>query len=267
MERHVEKGTRWALVTGATQGLGYCYACRLAEMGYDIVVAGIGADDLERTRKNIADAYGVRVEICEKDLAHPESGAELYAWVKVQHIDVEVLVNNAGMFSFLPITQTPIERIDKMLHLHAQTVTDTCRLFGADMAARGEGYILNMSSLAGWITFPGLAMYCATKAYIRSYSKCLSKELRPLGVRVTAVAPAGIATSLYGLTSRWQRIGVHVGALMTPEKCTRKALDAMFRGRAVYVPGALSRLLIPLVNCMPRCAEKLLSKYTKRFQK
>ena len=88
-----------------------------------------------------------------------------------------------------------------------------------------------MSSYSLWMPFPGLALYSASKAYMRSFSVAFAKEVRDRGIRVTAVCPAGVATDLYGLTPRWQRIGKRLGVLITPDNCARRGLLALWRGR------------------------------------
>ncbi|MFQ7502116.1 MAG: SDR family NAD(P)-dependent oxidoreductase [Alistipes finegoldii] len=94
--------------------------------------------------------------------------------------------------------------------------------------------------------FPGLALYSASKAYMRSFSVAFAKEVRDRGIRVTAVCPAGVATDLYGLTPRWQRIGKRLGVLITPDNCARRGLRALWRGRRCIVPDWWNRAWIPL---------------------
>ena len=107
------------------------------------------------------------------------------------------------------------------------TNTQLCRLYAADMVRRGcRGHILNMSSYSLWMPFPGLSLYSASKAYLRAFSVAFAKEVREHGIRVTAVCPAGVATDLYGLTPRWQRIGqrlggAHLGRLLRPARAAR----------------------------------------------
>lgn len=135
------------------------------------------------------------------DLARVGAAQELYDRMTAEGIVVDVVINNAGIFSFCDILATPAERIERIILLHDLTVTQLCRLFAADMVRRGvRGHILNMSSYSLWMPFPGLALYSASKAYMRSFSVAFAKEVRERGIRVTAVCPAGVATDLYGLT-------------------------------------------------------------------
>ena len=171
------------------------------------------------------------------------------------------------MFSFCDILSTPVERIQRMIYLHDITATKMCRLFAADMAERGGGRILNMSSYSIWMPYPGLSLYSASKAYLKSFSIAFSKEVREKGVYVTAICPAGIATDLYGLSPKLQRLGVKIGGLMTPESCARRSLNALWRGRRCKVPDWWFRLFIPLCQLLGGAPMRWLRGFTMQFQK
>ena len=264
----ITPGSEWALVTGAGSGIGKCYATRLAELGYNVIIAGNIAQPLFDLQKELTETYGgIKVEVLVMDLARVEASDELYNHVKEAGIEITVLVNNAGVFSFCDILNTPVERIDRMLFLHDLTMSKNCRLFGADMAARGRGYILNMSSFSVWMPWPGMALYGGTKAYVRSFTKSLAWEMRQHGVNVTAVCPAGVATDLYGLPSKWQRIGRNLKVLVSPDYCARHGLKALWRGKRCIVPDWWNRIGIPLCMILPQWLIKPLRKYTMQFQK
>jgi short-subunit dehydrogenase len=180
---------------------------------------------------------------------------------------VDVLINNAGIFSFCDLLQTPIERVQRIIFLHDVTSTLCCRLYAADMIERGGGRILNMSSYSIWMPYPGLAIYSASKAYLKSFSVAFSKEVQDRGVSVTAICPAGIATDLYGLSKDLQRFGVKTGILMTPDSCARRALKAMFRGRRCRVPDWWFILFIPICQLVAGPVMRWLRGFTMKFQK
>lgn len=266
----VLSGRAWALVTGAGTGIGRSFALRLAAAGYDLVLVGQTTATLERVRDEIAAADATarrQVRILTMDLARTEASDELYAAVRAMGIDIDVLVNNAGIFSFRDILQTPPERIERMILLHDMTLSKNCLAFGRDMAARGRGWILNMSSFSIWMPFPGMALYTATKAYVRTFSVAFAKEMAERGVRVTAVCPAGVATDLYGLTPRWQRIGLRLGVLISADACARRALRALWRGRRTVVPDWWNRAFIPLCKLLPMWLIRPLRRHTMQFQK
>ncbi len=264
----VAPASKTALVTGASKGIGRCYALQLAAAGYNVVMVAMNEAELVAAAEEVRAANpAVAVRALAKDLATPEAGEELFAWTEAEGIKVDVLINNAGIFSFRDILDTPVERIERIIFLHDLTATKTCRLYAADMIARGGGRILNLSSYSIWMPYPGLSLYSASKAYLKSFSVAFSKEVEDRGVTVTAICPAGIATDLYGLSPRWQRIGVKIGVLMTPESCARRSLRAMWRGRRCKVPDWWFRLFIPFCRMLSGPAMRGLRSYTMKFQK
>lgn len=264
----VAKGTKTALVTGASSGIGYCIARQLADLGYNLIVVSENAARLAEAAGSIrCESPEVKVAEYQSDLARVEAAEELYAWVHAEGFEVDVLVNNAGMFSFRDILCTPVAKIRSMLLLHDMTTTVACRLFAEDMAARGGGYILNMSSYSLWMPFPGLALYSASKAYVRAFSMAFAKEVRERGIKVTALCPAGVTTDLYGLSESLKRLGLRIGVLISPENCARRGLKALWRGRRSSVPGWWNRLGIPFCLYMPMFLTRWLRKFTMKFQK
>lgn len=265
--QHIEKGSQTALITGAASGIGRCFAQQLAVLGYRLILAGLTASKLEATARELRDCYGVPIQTIPIDLASPDAAHRLFAQVQTIGWEVDILINNAGTFSFRDTLQTPVERIERILCLHGMTTTLTCRLFGAEMARRGGGHILNMASYSLWMPWPGLSLYSASKAYLKSFSVAFAKEVREQNIRVTAVCPAGVATSLYGLSPRWQRIGLRCGILISPDSCARRALNALWRGQRCCVPGWWNRLFIPLCGAMPMCLLRIARKHTMKLQR
>ena len=282
----VRPGSAWALVTGAGSGIGRCYALRLAAEEIRRITAGASAAG---TGRGEIPAAGIQtagtlvagrieapatpthlpeVRVMPMDLARVGAAQELHDRTAAEGIEIDVVINNAGIFSFCDILTTPAERIERIILLHDLTVSQLCRLYAADMVRRGvRGHILNMSSYSLWMPFPGLALYSASKAYMRSFSVAFAKEVRDRGIRVTAVCPAGVATDLYGLTPRWQRIGKRLGVLITPDNCARRGLRALWRGRRCIVPDWWNRAWIPLCKALPMWVLRPIRRFTMQFQK
>lgn len=261
-------GTKTALVTGASKGIGRCYALQLAALGYNVLMVASGEAELLTTAEEVRTANPkVWVRTLVKDLATPSAAEELFAWTEQEEIKVDVLINNAGIFSFCDILNTPIERIQRVIYLHDITSTLSCRLYAADMIKRGGGRILNMSSFSIWMPYPGLSLYSASKAYLKSFSVAFAKEVKDKGVTVTAICPAGIATDLYGLSPALQRFGLKSGILMSPESCARRSLNGMFRGQRCKVPDWWFRLFIPICQLVRGPLMRWLRNFTMQFQK
>ena len=263
----VVKGSKLALVTGASTGIGRQYAEQLAELGYNLVIVSRTEEALNTAKQEIEEKHGVKVVVKTMDLAVEGSAEALFEWCKAEGHIVDVLINNAGMFSFCDMIDTPVERVKRTITLHDITYTVLCQLFGRDMAERGGGYILNMSSFSVWMPFPGLALYSASKAYTKAFSEPFAKEMRKRNVFVTAVCPAGIATDLYGLNKRWQGIGLKLHALSKPSFCARRGLNSLWRKRQCIVPDWWMRLFIPILAVLPGFVLNWLRNFTFKWQK
>ena len=244
-----------ALVTGASSGMGLVYSRQLAARGYDIVLVSNQSDALVQAAADIADEYGVAAIPHYQDLASEGAALSLYQYCHEEGFEIDVLVNNAGMFFFKELYPDVLGLSEKMLSLHIRTVTELSVLFGDDMKKRGSGHILIVSSMAAKLPAPGITVYSATKAYLRSFGKSLYFEMKPYGVGVTTVCPAAIATPLYGLKPSLMKFAVNIGVIKTPEWLVRRALRALFHNRAVVSPGFMNVYLPPMLRLLPRGIE------------
>lgn len=247
-----------ALVTGASSGIGLEYCRQLADMGVNLVMVSNQEAELAECARSICERSGVRVDSICLDLTQADCADRLLEFTDSISLEVDILINNAGIFSFYPLIDTPDRKVDAFIDLHIKAVTSLSRRFGARMRQRGSGYILNMSSLACWAPMPGIAMYSATKAYIRVVTRALHYELKDYGVSVTAACPGGIATSLFGLPDNLMRLAVRLHAVDTVESFVRKALKRMFRRKSQYINGLLNRIAIFAVGCAPSCVRMMI---------
>lgn len=245
--------TTVALVTGASSGIGREFARQLAKKGHNILAISNQQEELILTAAELATLNpSGKFPTYFADLSQPGADMQLLEYCHANGYEVDILINNAGIFSFRTITDTPPERIDLFIDLHIRAVTHLCRTFALDMKQRHcHGYILNMSSMSCWMSMPGIAMYSATKAYIRVMSRSLNVELADDGITVMAACPGGIATDLFKLPHQLQRIGVKVGALATPQRFVSGALKRLFKRRRQYVNGLLNRIAIVAVSLLP----------------
>ena len=257
----------YALVTGASSGIGLCYARELASRGYGLFIVSNQLREIEESAALIRREYGVDVRSMCIDLAQEGAAEQLLEYVEREGLEVEIVINNAGVFFFNNLIETEWRRVELMLNLHIKTLTRMTQLFGGWMAARGHGYILNMSSMSAWMTMPGINVYNSTKAYILNFSRSMWYELKPNGVSVTAVCPGTIDTGLYGLAPRYRRLAVKLGISMPPEVLVKKGLKAMYRKKKSVVPGWMNRPFVGVIKHIPDWAVFLIigkiSKYMK----
>lgn len=239
------------LITGGSSGMGLEYARQLAGRGYDLVLVSNREEELDTAAEALRAQFPVNVTTRFQDLAVPDAADSLFEWCQKEEILPDIVINNAGMFFFKELQPEDLERAQAMVNLHIVTVTRMCMLFGNAMKQRGNGYILNVSSMAARIPAPGITIYSATKAYLKSFGKSLSYELRPYGVSITTVCPAAIATPLYRLSPEKMRLGVRIGLVKTPKWLVNRAIRAMFRRRRVVSPGFMNVWLPPLIALLP----------------
>ena len=253
-----------ALITGGSSGMGLEFARQLAGRGYDLILVSNRQEELDAAAESLHAQFPVKVTTHFQDLAQTDSADRLYAWcVEEAGILPDILVNDAGMFFFKELEPSDLGKVQAMLNLHITTVTRACILFGDAMKKRGSGYLLNMSSMAARIPAPGITVYSATKAYLRSFGRSLSFEMKPYGVGVTTVCPAAIATPLYRLSEKWLKRGVRIGLIRTPKWLVKRALRAMFRGCRIISPAFMNVYLPFLIALLPAPIEAALWKKFK----
>ena len=241
----------WALVTGGSSGMGLEYCRQLAARGYDILMVSNQQAQLDEAGPAVAGEYGVKVLPIFMDLADPSAAATLLAEVDALDAFPEVLVHNAGMFFFLELSPELLPKAEAMIRLHISFVTASVVLFGERMKQRGSGRILLVSSMVARIPAPGIAVYSASKAYLRCFGESMYYELKPYGVTVTTVCPAAVDTPLYGLSDKQRRIGRRLGYIHSPAWLVRRALRGLFRGRCRVSPAAMNTWLPALVSLLP----------------
>ncbi len=239
-----------ALVTGASSGIGLCFCRELARRGCNLVMVS-NQTCLEECAEEISEEFGVSTCPFFCDLTTDDSAARILDFLDSQNLEPDYLINNAGIFSFKEVTATDPDKVRCFNDLHIRAVTELSRAFAIRFSERGRGRILNMSSMSCWMPMPGIALYSATKSYIRVFSRALHYELRDRGVTVTVACPGGIATDLFGLPENLKRLAVNIGVLTRPETFARKAIDRMLRGKKQYINGMLNRFSIFFVAIMP----------------
>ena len=239
-----------ALVTGGSSGMGLEYARQLAVMGCNLLLVSNQENELLKASEALK-RDGIQVKTRFQDLAQDCSADELFAYCQNEHLQIDILVNNAGMFFFEELTPENEAKALMMMRLHTFAPTGMSILFGEEMKRRGYGHLINMSSMAAQLPCPGITIYAATKAYLKSFGKSLYYEMRPYNVGVTTVCPGAIATPLYKLKPNLLRAGVKIGLIGTPQWLVRKALKGMMRKKRVVKPGFMNVYLPPLVAILP----------------
>lgn len=242
---------RFALVTGGSSGIGEQYVRQLAAEGRNVVVVSNRDAENRRVAASVRAEFGVEVEPLCIDLTEPTAAEQIFEFCEQHAIEVDTLINNAGMLIFNQLERTESARLDAIIALHCTTPTKLCRLFAPVMRERGGGHIVLMSSVTAWTPFPTISHYAATKAYLRSFGQSLWYEMRGSGVTVTTVFPSAVDTPFYSLgegARRWLR---RFGIMLTAEAVARKALRAMRRGRRRCLPGVATKIEAAICAILP----------------
>ena len=242
---------RYALVTGAASGMGRIYARRLARRGYNLVLVDMNAAGLDETAAMIGE--DVKVLSIVQDLSLMDAADRIYERTEAEKCEVEVLVNNAGVMFCQGLAETSEKMLNVIMMVHMNTPLMLCRKYVGAMKERGCGYILNISSLAAWMIWPGIGMYGCTKRFVRHYSRELRTECRKTGVSVTNAYFGAVDTPLVPLKESLRKLARVLAVMIRPEKAVDRALKATFRRRRGVMPGLLNKIFLPLIVIVPDC--------------
>ena len=251
----------FAVVTGASRGLGAAYARELAARGWDLLLVARDQPRLERLVSDITSRYGVKTTFVVLDLGEPDAAHRLYAAARERAPAVELLVNNAGFGLYGEFVDTPMPLLQAMLRVHVNTVVESMRLFLPAMVERRTGGIINVASLAGFFTIPYFAEYGATKSFLITFSEAVAEEVRPFGVRIQACCPGKTTTDFHTTAGHETR---NVLGTRTAEEVVRRSLDALDRGRVVVMIGWRERASATLARLIPR---GLLARFAGRWMR
>lgn len=265
MKKKFRNYQAYALVTGAASGMGRLYVRRLAMRGYNVIMVDINAKGLEETealaKTDVESAEKIDQEVKTRfrtitlvqDLSKSDAADRIFEATEAAGCNVEVLVNNAGIMYCQGIAETSERMLGLITMVHMITPLMLCRKYVVGMKERGCGYILNISSLASWMIWPGIGMYASTKRFVKDYSRELRIECQKTGVSVTNAYFGAVDTPLIPLKDSLRKLARGLAVMIRPEKAVDRALRATFRRRKGVMPGVLNHIFRPLCMIMPDC--------------
>ncbi|MGE6897068.1 SDR family NAD(P)-dependent oxidoreductase [Priestia flexa] len=256
----MEKG--YALITGASGGIGRQLAYHFAEDGYSLVLVARSKEKLEELKKELENNYSISVLISIKDLSKQKEALKLYDEIKQQRITVQFLVNNAGFGLYGAFIETSWAEEADMIDLNIKTLTYLTKLFLPEMVERNQGRILNIASVASFLPGPLMAVYYATKAYVLSFTEALENELKDTNITISALCPGPTKT---GFSDRANLSGSKLfesGALHV-EDVAKVGYEQFMRGKTIIILGAKFKVATMLPRFFPR---KLIAKVVRSMQ-
>lgn len=242
----------WALITGASSGIGRELSLRFAEDGVPVVLVARRADKLEELASHIRSELGGEAHVEPADLTDPAAPKQLHDRMKGSERFVEFLVNNAGFGSNGRFWELDRHKELAQVQVNVVALTDLCRLFLPAMVEQGRGRILNIASTAAFQAGPMMSTYYATKAYVLSFSEGLAGELAGTGVTVTAHCPGATSTEFARTAGNHESLLFRRRGVASAKAAARHAYDAMKRSQTVAVHGALNGFLAWSIRFVPR---------------
>jgi len=225
-----------ALITGASAGLGAEFARQLSGKGHRLVLAARRKDRLDALVSELGNARAVEI-----DLSEPEATAALMRDLEKTGEQVDILVNNAGFGLRGPFAELDAARQREMIDLNCGALTELCRAVAPAMVERRSGAILNVASTAAFQPGPWMGVYFATKAFVLSFTEALHEELKPYGVKVSALCPGPTRTE-FGAVAGIKSLGQFDRLSMEAGPVVRAGLDGLDKNRAVVIPGSTNRI-------------------------
>jgi uncharacterized protein len=245
---HLDHTCQTTLITGASSGIGAQFARQLAARGSDLVLVARRADRLTQLATELRREHGRAVTPLAFDLNQPAPGAALAHEVETRGINVTSVINNAGFGTWGLFHETDPERLRRMITVDATAVVDISRAFIDQLRAHGNGYLVNITSVAAYAAIPNQAVYSATKAFVLSFTESLWAESRGTGLRVLAFAPGVTSTEYFDVVGTTDADGG--SSYQTPEQVVTRALSVIERRDPP--PSAVSGRRNHLITISPR---------------
>ncbi|MEO7397416.1 MAG: SDR family oxidoreductase [Ilumatobacteraceae bacterium] len=240
-----------ALITGASSGIGAAIARELATRGANLVLTARRKDQLEAVAAECR-AIGATVEVIIADLGQGTAPATLWDTAAAGGA-IDLCINNAGFGYFRPFAEVEWAREAELVQLNITSLVELSRRFVAARKGRsGRAYLLNIASIGAYQSVPNMALYAASKAFVRNFTEAIHDELRRTPTSATCVCPGGTETEFHAQAGAGDYGWVANASMMSAEKCARLAVRAMLKGKRTYIPGLINKLSCFGVRFVPR---------------
>ncbi len=243
----------YALITGASKGIGKAIAFELAKRNYDLLLTARSSDLLKQVSQEIKTLYPIKVSFIAVDLSEVDASKKLFDWCIENNYDVSILINNAGYGISGVFQNSSLEKNTNLLQLNIIAPTQLCQLFIPLIQKHSSGYIMNIASTASYQAIPYLTIYAASKAYVQRFSRGLSQELSKTSISVTCISPGPTDTDWASTAD------IHGKALkladklnMNPATLAEIAVKAMLAKKTEVVPGFINKIGVFMAWLLPK---------------
>jgi len=250
----------FALITGASGGIGLDIAFELAKRKIDLLLVARSEENLSKAKKNISEKYGVRVEFLSLDLSIAGSAQNILAWIAKNNFQVNILINNAGYGLWGSVEQTPWTHLQNMMQLNMISLAELCQALLPELKRHEKSYILNVASTASYQAVPTLATYAATKSFVLLFTRGLRRELKKTNISVTCVSPGATSTSFVDRAGMNESLKKKAEKFsMKPEEVAKIAVRGMFNGKAEVIPGFVNWLSVQMTYLVPKSIPEIIA--------
>jgi short-subunit dehydrogenase len=255
--------TFYSLITGASSGIGECFARQLAARGRNVLLVARSKDKLEALAAELVATHRILAEPLAMDLSEPGAGERLARLVAERGFGVDLLINNAGFGARGIFWSLPLDKQSAMVRLQIEALLELTFNLLPGMVERRHGGIINVSSMTGFQPIPYATVYAATKAFMNSFSMALREELRPYNVAVVTLCPGGTRTNFVNIGARQGR-HKFPGGPQPPEEVANEGLEQLQRGGGLVVPRFVNKFSVFSQRLLPRgTVAKLLARMSK----
>jgi len=259
----METKIQTALITGATSGIGLELAKLFAKDNYQLIIVARDESELLATSSQLEKTFNAKVITIQKDLFNPDGAFEVYREIHEKGIDVDVLVNNAGHGLYGKFVDTDLKTELSIIQLNISSLVTLTKLFLKDMVTRGEGKILNTSSVASKHPGPWQSVYHGTKAFVQSFTEAIREEVKDKGVVVTALLPGVTDTDFFHKAHMEDsKIVQDEDKMADPADVAKDGYNALMEGKDMVISGFKNKVDVALNNLISdeKNAEKIAKK-------
>lgn len=241
-----------ALITGASSGIGRELTRLFAKDGYNLILVGRDEEALNQHAYNLNNQYGTQTTIINKDLTDPDAPNQIYAETTGKNVQIDVLVNDAGFGEYgLFATETDIQKELNVVQVNAVALMHLTKLYLRDMVDRNEGKILMLGSEVSVSPNPMMAVYGATKAFIKSFSEAIRNELKDTNVTVTVLMPGATNTNFFKVAGAENAKGADPNKTADPAQVAKDGYEALMAGKDHVVAGWMNKARVAMAHVLP----------------
>ena len=242
----------YALITGASKGIGKALAEQLAAQKYNLLLVARSEDLLREQTTQMRNLHGIHAEYLALDLTSPSASSSIANWIEQNNFPVNILINNAGYGMWGKFHELSLEAQNDMINVNVLTLLNLTHRLIPLLQKQEKSYILNVGSTAHAQAVPTLNAYSASKAFVTNFTRALRHELKNTPISVTLLTPGSTNTNFVQQANMKHMEQVAEKFSMTPEKVATIALSALFSGKAEVIPGVMNKLSVASTRIFPK---------------